>query len=393
MSGLTPDGFTIKTIAEIQAELETALRDAFGAELDTSAESVMGQIIGIFAEREASVWLAARDVWQAFTPGGASGVSLTQLGLITGSLREDATKSRVTATVNLNAGITLPAGSRARVSTDETAVFETLEDVTNAGGSPANVDVVMEAVDAGAVRANSGTLTVIVTLVSGWNTVTNALDADMGDADESDPEFRARRERELRVQGSANIDAIEQDVLQVEGVIDARGFENTSDVTVGVLPPHSFRIVVWDGDPEAAEDDEIAQAIWDSKPIGIEDVGADFGFAVDRRGDNQTVNFARADLVEVYLELDVEVDASKFPDDGDDQIEAAIVAYADENWRIGEDVILSALYAAVFSVSGVRRIAAVRAGLAPSPVGTSDLAVDADEIARADTGRILVNVS
>jgi uncharacterized phage protein gp47/JayE len=339
------------------------------------------------------VWLAARDVWQAFTPAGASGVSLTQLSLITGTLREDETRSRVTATLNLNAGITVPAGSRVRVVTDETAVFETLEDVTNAGGSPAYVDAVMQAVDAGPVRANAGTLTVIVTPVSGWNSATNAEDADMGLAAELDPELRARRERELRVQGSANIDAIEQDVLQVEGVIDARGFENDTDNTVGDLPPHSFRIVVWDGDPEAANDDEIAQAIWDSKPIGIEDVGADFGFALDRRGDNQTVQFARAALAEVYLEFDVEVDSSKFPADGADQIEAAVVAYADENWRIGEDVILSALYAAVFSVSGVRRIAAVRAGLAPSPVGTSDLTVGDDEIARADTGRILVNVS
>jgi uncharacterized phage protein gp47/JayE len=393
MAGLTADGFTIKTISEIQEEMAADLRARLGPELDTSAESVMGQIIGAFAEREASVWLAARDVWQAFTPAGASGVSLTQLSLITGTLREDETRSRVTATLHLNAGITVPAGSRVRVVTDETAVFETLEDVTNAGGSPAYVDAVMQAVDAGPVRANAGTLTVIVTPVSGWNSATNAEDADMGLAAELDPELRARRERELRVQGSANIDAIEQDVLQVEGVIDARGFENDTDNTVGDLPPHSFRIVVWDGDPEAANDDEIAQAIWDSKPIGIEDVGADFGFALDRRGDNQTVQFARAALAEVYLEFDVEVDSSKFPADGADQIEAAVVAYADENWRIGEDVILSALYAAVFSVSGVRRIAAVRAGLAPSPVGTSDLTVGDDEIARADTGRILVNVS
>jgi uncharacterized phage protein gp47/JayE len=393
MAGLTADGFTIKTISEIQEEMAADLRARLGPELDTSAESVMGQIIGAFAEREASVWLAARDVWQAFTPAGASGVSLTQLSLITGTLREDETRSRVTATLNLNAGITVPAGSRVRVVTDETAVFETLEDVTNAGGSPAYVDAVMQAVDAGPVRANAGTLTVIVTPVSGWNSATNAEDADMGLAAELDPELRARRERELRVQGSANIDAIEQDVLQVEGVIDARGFENDTDNTVGDLPPHSFRIVIWDGDPEAANDDEIAQAIWDSKPIGIEDVGADFGFALDRRGDNQTVQFARAALAEVYLEFDVEVDSSKFPADGADQIEAAVVAYADENWRIGEDVILSALYAAVFSVSGVRRIAAVRAGLAPSPVGTSDLTVGDDEIARADTGRILVNVS
>jgi uncharacterized phage protein gp47/JayE len=215
----------------------------------------------------------------------------------------------------------------------------------------------------------------------------------MGEAADSDSELRERRERELRVQGSANLDAIEQDVIQVDGVIDARGFENTSNVTVGDLPAHSFKIIVWDGDPAAANDDAIAQAIWDSKPVGIEDVGTDFGFAVDRRGDNQTMHFARAAEQEIYLAFDIEVDTSKFPDDGEDQIKEALVAYADEVWRIGEDVILSALYGPVFQISGVRKISAVRAGLTPSPVGTTDLAVAEDEIARADTSRIVVNVS
>jgi uncharacterized phage protein gp47/JayE len=105
------------------------------------------------------------------------------------------------------------------------------------------------------------------------------------------------------------------------------------------------------------------------------------------------MHFARAAEQEIYLAFDIEVDTSKFPDDGEDQIKEALVAYADEVWRIGEDVILSALYGPVFQISGVRKISAVRAGLTPSPVGTTDLAVAEDEIARADTSRIVVNVS
>jgi hypothetical protein len=46
MAGLTADGFTIKTISEIQEEMAADLRARLGPELDTSAESVMGQIIG-----------------------------------------------------------------------------------------------------------------------------------------------------------------------------------------------------------------------------------------------------------------------------------------------------------------------------------------------------------
>ncbi len=392
MPGLTATGFEILTLDEIREEIATDLRAAFGATLDTSAESVLGQLAGIFAEREASVWLMGRDVWQAFTPGGSGGTSLTQLALLTGTLRRSATYSTVTASVNLNAGTTLPSGSRAAVVDDPDAQFETLADVTNGGGSPANFPAEMRAVETGPVRANSATLTVIVTPVSGWNSVTNALDAEMGLADETDAELRARREEELRVQGSANLDAIEQDVQQVTGVIDATGFENDTDVTVGALPPHSFRIVVWDGPSQAADDDEIAQAIWDSKPVGIPAIGAITGTAVAADGTSRDIDFDRADEIEIYLEFDIEIDPPTWPADGEDQVAAALVAYADAQWTIGEDVILSALYGTVFSISGVVRIGAVRAGTAPSPVGTADLAIDDDEIARADTSRIVVTL-
>lgn len=392
MSGLTPTGFQTPTLQEVIDALAQDARDKFGAELDTGPESVLGQLIGIFAERVHELWIAERDVWQAFTPNGATGESLIQLSLITGTVKADATKSRVNATLNLDAGTTVLAGSRARVSTDETAVFELLADATNPGGSPANIDAVMQAVDAGPTRANAGTLTTIVTPTSGWNSVTNALDAEMGAAAETDAQLRTRREEELRVQGSSNLDAIVADARAVGGVIDAVGEENDTNGTVGGLPPHSFRIVVWDGDPAAADDDAIAQAIWDAKPVGISAEGATDGTATDLQGDPRTVAFDRADDLLVYLEFDIEIDPVTWPADGEDQVAEAVVAYADSRWRIGQDVILSALYGPVFSVSGLVRIAAVRAGTSPSPVGTVDLSVAADEIARADTARVLVTV-
>lgn len=391
MSGLTPTGFEVDTLDQIKEEMAQDARDLLGAELDTGPTSVVGQLIGIVAERVHAHWLSQRDVWQAFSPT-ASGQSLTQIALITGTVRRDATYSRVQATVNLNAGTTLPAGSRAHAVGDDTAVFETDADATNGGGTPADLAVTLTAVEAGPLRANAGTLTVIVTPVSGWNSITNAEDAELGLAAETDFQLRLRREIELRVQGSSNIDAIAADVTTVEGVIDVASEENTSDVTVGILPPHSFRIIVWDGDPSGASDDAIAQAIWDAKPAGIEAVGSSDGNALDANGDTRVIAFDRADEQEVWLEFDVEVVDSTFPVDGEDQIKEAVVAHALENWRIGEDVILSALYGPVFGVSGVYRIAAVRAGFSASPVGTSDLAVAADEIARADTARIEVTL-
>lgn len=390
MSGLTPTGFTIPTLDEIRSALATDLRARLGPTLDTSDYSVMGQIVGILAERLHELWLGERDIYAAFVPGSATGQALANLSLITGTIKRGATFSRVTGTVNLNAGVTLPAGSQARVPGAPVA-FETVDPVTNGGGAPANVAVTFQAVDSGPVRANASTLTEIVTPVAGWNSVTNATDATVGSGVETDTQLRERREIELRGGGSGAVDAIAADVLNVSAaVLDVQGTENTSDATVGGLPPHSFRIVVWDGDPPGADDDAIAQAIWDAKPAGIASIGTETGSAMDRRGNPQTVSFERADGLEIYISTDIEIDATKFPADGEDQIADALTAYAAEHWKVGQPVVQTSLYGPIFSVSGVKKVNSLTLGLAPSPVGTADVAVAADEIALADTSRIVV---
>jgi uncharacterized phage protein gp47/JayE len=392
--GLTITGFTVQTVDEIKTEIETSVKANLtnGANIDVSATSVVGQLIGIFADREHALQLLCRDAWTAFTPSGATGTSLTQLAMLTGTIRADATFSTVTATLSLNAGVTVPAGSQISVDGDPEAVFETLADATNSGGSPATVTVQMQATAAGAVRANAGTLTQIVTPVVGWVAATNVLDAEVGSEDETDPELRLRRETELRVQGAGNLDAIRADVSKVSGVLDVKGFENFTNVTVGVLPPKSFEIVIWDGNPNEADDDAVAQAIWDSKPVGIYSYGGGWsGNAADAVGDLHIVNFTRATEEDVYLEFDLTVDATKYPVDGDTQVKTAVKGYADANWSIDSDVILSALYASVFSISGVVSIDAVRAGFTVSPSGTSNLTITDHQIAIADTSRIVVN--
>lgn len=396
MAGLTPTGFTIPTVDEIISAVSTQCKSLIDDKLNTEANSALGQLIGILAEREHRLWLTAQDVYSAFTPAGASGYALAQLCLLTGTKKLDKSKSLVTATVNLNGGFTLPAGSQANVEDNTDAVFETVEDISNPGGSPDYFPVVMRAVTEGPVRANAGTLTNITTPIVGWNLVTNAEDAELGRLVETDPALRARRELEIRSQGSANLDAIEAKVRTLldqevsTATPDVVGRENTDSVD-GDIPAKSFEIVLWDGDPTEATDNDIAQAIWDSKPAGILAYGTSSGTATDASGESRTVGFSRATGVDIYIELDIEIDADEFPSDGDDQIKTAIVDYAESRWRIGADVAPSALYGSVFSVSGVLSVDEVRIGIAPSPVGTGNISVAFGEKGLADTSRIDVS--
>lgn len=384
MPGLSGTGFEIETIEEIVGDISSAMRTKISPTVDTSAQSVLGQLAGIYAEREYNLWVAVRDVLVAFTVAGATGQALTDLCILTGVLRLSATKSRVTATVNLNGGVTLPAGSQARVTSADVS-FETIADVTNAGGSPADVAVVMEAVETGAVRANAGTLTEIVTPVVGWNSITNALDADMGQDDESDTALRLRRETELRIQGSGSIDAIQADVSRIDGVISARATENTG--------AHTFNVVIWDGDPSSADDDEIAQAIWDSKPAGIESTGSDTGTAVDINGLDRTVAFDRAEELEVYITFNIVTDPDTFPVDGVAQLKDAVVAFGDLTLTVGGTAYTTKLYAPAYGIAGVVDVSSIRIGTSPSPAFSNNINPFPDQIVRFDTSRIVVNVT
>jgi hypothetical protein len=335
---LTTAGITVQTIDEIFAELAAALRTATGQpNLDVSETSPIGQILGVQAEREYRAQLVARDVYSSRFPSRATGDALTQGALLTGTVRRAATFSTVGVLVTLTAGTTLPAGSIANVDGDTTALFETLEDVTNPTGITDDFAATMRALTAGPTRALSGTLTVINTPVSGWNAVTNPFDAELGLNAETDPELRLRREEELRSQGATVIQAIVADVDEVEGVVQAIGFENKTDATDSDgLTPHSFEVVVWDGVEDDASDDAIAQAIFDASPAGIASVSATLaeshtGTAVEvASGDEFTITFSRAEAVDMYFEFDLDVDADVYPVDGDTQVKAAVVAYVND---------------------------------------------------------------
>src|SRR5690606_27452296 len=80
-----------------------------------------------------------------------------------------------------------------------------------------------------------------------------------------------------------------------------RAYENDTAATVDDMPPHSIRVVVWDGTEEDADDDAIAQSNQDSKPAGITTVGDESGTAVDVNGDTKTLSFDRATQVQLYV--------------------------------------------------------------------------------------------
>lgn len=385
--GITEEGFVRKTQEDILAELEQEQKTRISARLNTQPETPLGQLNGIFSERLAEVWELLEEVVHSTDPDGASGFLLRQVAALTGTTPHPATKGTVTLRLTLNDGTTVPAGSIAQVAGNPGNRWVTLEDVANSSGVPDDFDVEAEAELAGVFIANAGTISEIVTPVPGWTDVTNPLDAEEGQAADDDPQLRIRRDAELARAGSATVKAIRSDLLQVQDVISVRVFNNPTDATVDGIPPHAFEVLVRDGD-----DQEIAEAIFATGGAGIYTHGDESATVEDDEGFLHTVRWTRPTVIEIYLEVDVDVDSLSVPDDVDGLIRDALIAFEPELF-VGDDVVISRLHVPIFSVESIEDVTEIRVGIAPSPVQTTNYVIGTREIADLDTSRIVVNVT
>lgn len=384
MATLTSTGLSIRTLAEILAEIEEDQRasPAFGTDFDTSAESVAGQLNAIVATKLRELEELIQAVYNARNPRGASYAALDILCALTGVTRLPATKGTVTLTLTLNAGASVPAGSIARVAGQPGNRWVTLAVATNPGGSPATVTVSAEAEIAGRALANAGTITEIATPVSGWTAVSNASDATPGRAQETDAALRVRRDRTVRAGGSSPLDAIRQALFAVTGVQQVSLFENDTDVTSGGMAPHSILAIVTGG-----TDQDVGSALWAAKAAGIYTNGTVTVNVVDDGGVSHAVRFSRPTTVDVYITVTLERDAATYA--GDAAVETAIAAIGDA-LLAGDNVRKAAVTSAVMALAGVADVTSVLIGRSSANQFAANLAIENTEIADLDTARITV---
>lgn len=347
--GVSSAGLTIKTLEEIKAEIEADQIAAISPELDQSNDQPLGQMNAIVAKKAAELWELGQTGYNAFNPAAAEGFLLDALCLLSGTIRQQATKSQVVLACNLDVGTTLLAGvHQANVLNQAGNKWEVVADFTAPSTGVHNV--AFQSIATGPVTANAGTITVITTAVAGWNSVTNSLAASPGRARESDPALRLRRQQELSAPGAGTVDAIRADVARVAGVLQCAVFENTTDLTnIDGLPPHSFEVVIWDGVGLDADNQVVAQTIWNDKPAGIYTHGAITVSVYDSGGTVRAVRFSRATQRSLELSANIQVlpgwNAGQVA-----EVQAALIAKVG-TLKMGQDVIVEQLKAVILAAN------------------------------------------
>lgn len=240
----------------------------------------------------------------------------------------------------------------------------------------------------GAIEQPANTITTIATPVLGWDSVTNPEDAVVGENAETDEELRIRFRESKFIRAQNIMDALYSALLEVDGVISAGIFENDTDTydPVFELPPHSFKSVVLGGNPN-----DIAQAIWKNKPLGIAPIGNTPVPITDSQGFIREIKFDRPTNVDVYITMEIKSVPGVFPANGPELIKANLIQYFQDNFSIGDEVVYSRLYTPINQVQG-HQVNSLFIGTSPNPTGTTNIPIAYNQLAALKASDIVITV-
>ncbi len=380
MSGMTESGFVGKTLVECENEIEAALRAAFGVHINTTESSVFGQLKSIFAEREALLWEALEDLYNAQYPDTSGGASLDHVLAITAVKRLAASYSRCNGvTLTGTDGTVVPSGTLFSVEGAADVVFAT-ESAVTISGTAAAVDCIAQ--QTGPISVAAGALTNIVTPISGLNSVTNPTAAIEGRNRETDAEARIRRSTNLVISNAGPTEAIRKAILALNEdttratITHCSVFENFElETDSRGIPGKSIAVVVYQAGGVTDRDQEIADAIMlTSKPAGIKPHGDVAVEVVSSDGQKRTCRFSRPVSVPVYLELDLST-TGDYPGNGDDLVKELVVKWGNSLGAGVDIVVYPALVAQLAGVGGIVDVT-VRIGRTESPTGDDNIDID-----------------
>jgi len=393
MGSITATGFDRSTLDDIlqsiqEDELRPPEEGGISPNLDLSTSEPIGQINGIMAEALADNEELLEICYHGFDDGAVEGDQLEILSALTGTLRRAAKKCQDIVELNVDVGVTVPAGFVVRPPGDSTRAFETISAFTSPSTGWHNVPI--RALAAGPVFVAAGTLTQIVSPLAGVNAAENGAEIDGGLAVETDEELRVRRRAELQRAGQTTIGAIRSEISGIAGVISCRVFENIGNTAnADGMPARSIEVLVHDGFSPSVANDDIAAVILANIAPGVRTYGNTTGQALDEEGKTQTVRFSRPVQKNVYVDIfATRVSGSTPPVDATTLLRDHLCTEANKLVSPGADVVALALRAIAYNsittkgYSWLYDVQSLELGFSASPVGTVNLVISDREIAR-----------
>lgn len=340
---LTDKGYQRPTYDELlDGQIERA-KLLFGEDIDTSEISILGKFIRLQVYDLAEAYEDLEKLYYARFPNTASGVSLDRLLPFAGITRNLATYAQHKIRISGNIGTEIEAGLS--IVTDTGVQFETIENcIISEDGT---TETYMECSQAGEI----GNQIKALELENPSIDITGVEEIELtsiGQEKESDTAVRKRFNISKAGSGSNTQNSVKGAIMQVPNVTAVEVFENKTDNMVNDIPPHSFKCYVLCPD---YVNQQVAEAIFSKKPLGIPCVG-DLTFQVkDDGGQTHEIKFSKSVSIPIAIQITIKVN-QYFEENGTETIKENLVEYISK-LENGQDVILTSLYGEIHKVLGV----------------------------------------
>ena len=373
--GLTAEGFQRRTYDDILNDKIDKAVELFGSDIDTSDLTPLGKYIRLNAYDQALAEEEAEAIYYSIFPEFATGDSLSRLCPFVGISRMQAIPATYTVKVTGETGTEIPYGwlVRTEAVTEDvlTTYYNTQEAVIGADGT---CTLTVECVEAGTIGnvdpaeiCEAVNPTAGVTSVAGVGLVTIGADV------EDDVSLRNRFEQAREGMGSCNEDAIRAALLRVPTVTSAGVIVNEGDTTdADGRPARSFECFIAGGENYHAE---IAETIFEKKPIGIRTWGDVSQEVTDASGNAHAIRFSHTSQVSVYVRMSIRTDATFEGEDGVASIKNRIMAHIN-SLSIGQPVIISPLYGIIHDEAGVIEVTSLELSKDGASWSSANIAVE-----------------
>jgi uncharacterized phage protein gp47/JayE len=397
MAEINNDGIESTQLSEYVSDINDIFISVFGDSFNTDPETRQGQLIGFLAQALETSDNSIIDMFNATVIYTAAGSQIDYLASNLDIFRKSAINTEVNVILTGVNGTIIPVGTLAEDTSGNK--FTLKEEVTISSGT---ANGIMVAQDEGEITVLAGTLTKIIDVIAGWETINNTTDGITGTPIETDTQFRNRYLDSVKANSISQIGSIKANLLEIEDVQDAIVIQNDEDDPVVIdnvsINGHTIACVLFGG-----SDQDIINAIGIKKPVGVPTQGDISGFYTDSSYyTNLAINFYRASQVDIEIELNITTN-SNFPSDGINQIKQNIVDYFNGTFEvspgyetggygIADDVIYSRLYTPINQVIG-HEVNSYLLGRLGDTLVAADTIIDLTEIATIDSTNINITVT
>ena len=353
---LDEKGFYRKTYDDILTDLTTTAQLQYGEDINVDETSPLGKFIRIFASALDEMWQDIEGSYYTAFISTATGISLDRIATRVAMSR--LLEQNATAVVEFTGtpNYTIPLGFI--VGTENDVQYFTVEDV-HIDEYGQGITEVMCTKPGTKGNVLEGKINVIVNPDENVISVTNVTDATGGRGKETDAEFRQRMIDSIGNTAGTTINGIEDSLRKLDDVKSVAIVENATDSPdVEGRPAHSFEVYIQGGDEQ-----EIADTIFEKKPIGIQTYGRYESQVTDVAGGIHTIKYSRPEKKYIWVRVKayVDNDENTYSD-----IYRAVPEYIGgeflysgiyyEGLKMGEDVIHSKLVAHLLNVEGVKDV-------------------------------------